>query len=381
MLASVASFRIAGLCAANFQAFTPAGAVDLSAVPAHAANLRAQGVTSVFACGTTGEGSKLSVAERKAMLEAWIAAADGLAIIAHVGAESLADARDLAAHAAAAGAVAVGIIPPCYVKPGDVAACIAWVEAIASACPALPVYYCASFRGGARPTARPCPHAARAPAPARPRRARHHTAHPLAHAVASRAPAASPVPLRAPPPPADHIPGMNSVHIRCDIMLARVAAAQAETPARLTNFRGIKFSDADLHVFSSCVAFADGRFDILYGRDEQALGALAMGAKGFIGSTYNYVGRVGVAMIAAFNKGDMPAALAEQRKLQRAVDLLLASGDFGAPGCNVGKAILEARIAGAAWAGPAGPVRLPGSAVTQPEKLRAALDALGFFSW
>lgn len=140
---TISAFRVTGLCAANFQAFTSAGAIDVSVVPAHAANLRAQGVTSVFTCGTTGEGSKLSVAERKAMLEAWIAAADGLVIIAHVGAESLADARDLAAHAQAAGAKAVGVIPPCYVKPGDVNACLAWLEAVASACPALPVYYCA----------------------------------------------------------------------------------------------------------------------------------------------------------------------------------------------------------------------------------------------
>jgi N-acetylneuraminate lyase len=139
----IASFRITGLCAANFQAFTPSGAIDTSAVAAHAANLRSQGVSSVFTCGTTGEGSKLSVAERKTMTEAWVAAAGGLDIIAHVGAESLADACELAAHAQASGAVAIGVIPPCYVKPGDVSACIAWVEKIASFAPALPVYYCA----------------------------------------------------------------------------------------------------------------------------------------------------------------------------------------------------------------------------------------------
>ena len=160
----IALFRISGLCAANFQAFAADGSVDVSVVPAHAANLRAQRVGSVFACGTTGEGSKLTVAERKTMLEAWIAAAGtDLKVIAHVGAESLGDARDLAAHAASVGAAAIGIIPPCYIKPSDVNAAVAWVEAVASACPALPVYYCAwrvaEQGGGGQPAC------ARAPPP------------------------------------------------------------------------------------------------------------------------------------------------------------------------------------------------------------------------
>lgn len=350
---AISAFTIKGLCAANFQAFTASGAVDTAAVAAHAANLRAQKVTSVFACGTTGEGSKLSIAERKAMLEAWVAAGGAdLAVIAHVGAESLADAKDLAAHAAAAGAVAIGIIPPCYVKPGDVNGCVAWVEAVGAACPTLPVYYCA-WRAWAVGRARSQP----------PRGAR----------ARGRSP---PAPL-----PSDHIPSMNSVHVRCDTLLAKVAAAQAESPPRLRNFRGIKYSDADLHIYATCVASHGGRFDILYGKDEQALGALAMGAKGFIGSTYNYIGRVAAGMIASFAARDMDAASAAQRKIQRVVDLLLASGDFGPAGCNVGKAILEARIAGAAWAGPAGPVRLPGAPVADAAKLRAALTELGFFEW
>lgn len=52
------------------------------------------------ACGTTGESYTLTVAERKAQLEAWIATAgDDITVIAHVGCESLADTKELAAHA------------------------------------------------------------------------------------------------------------------------------------------------------------------------------------------------------------------------------------------------------------------------------------------
>ena len=75
MDASVAAFKLTGLCAANFQAFDAAGECDHAAAALHVANLARQGVTSVFCCGTTGESLKLSVAERKASLEAWVAAA------------------------------------------------------------------------------------------------------------------------------------------------------------------------------------------------------------------------------------------------------------------------------------------------------------------
>ena len=48
-------------------------------------------------------------------------------------------------------------------------------------------------------------------------------------------------------------------------------------------------ADSDLHIFGNCVAFQDGLYDCLYGKDEQFLGALAMGATGAVGSTYNYM--------------------------------------------------------------------------------------------
>lgn len=39
----------------------------------------------------------------------------------------------------------------------------------------------------------------------------------------------------------------------------------------------------DLHQMSNCIAFAGGKYDILSGRDEVLLSALAMGAKGGVG--------------------------------------------------------------------------------------------------
>jgi hypothetical protein len=141
------------------------------------------------------------------------------------------------------------------------------------------------------------------------------------------------------------IPSMSGVAIRADLILRAVSAAQAG--GRCANVRGVKFSEPNLHIYANCVALEGGKFDCPYGSDEQALGALAMGARGFIGSTYNYVGRPAADMIAAYRAGDMPAALAAQRKVQAVVDLLFASGDYGPPGCAVGKAIMELRLGGA----------------------------------
>ena len=305
---SVASFRVEGLCAAHFQPFDAAtGDVDNAAIPLHVAELQRQGVSSVFCCGTTAEGAKMSVAERKAVLEAWVAAARAstppLVVIAHVGAESLRDAA------------ACGLVAPSYFKPGDVGACVALLESVAAAAPALPLYWYS-------------------------------------------------------------IPSMTGVAVRADLLLARVAALQ-DSEGRLRTVRGVKFSEPDLHIFANCLAAGGGRFDCPYGKDEQALGALAMGARGFIGSTYNYVGRSANRMIAAFRAGDMAAALAQQKVVQAVVDLLYQSSAYGAPGCSVGKAIMELRLCGAGC----GPARLPGSSVSEEgrAKLKRDLAAVGFF--
>lgn len=72
--------------------------------------------------GTAGEHASLSVAERKALGEAWVRegkAAGLTSVILHVGAGSLGDSRELAAHAEGLGADAVAAIAPTYYKPPD----------------------------------------------------------------------------------------------------------------------------------------------------------------------------------------------------------------------------------------------------------------------
>lgn len=139
------SLPLRGLIAAPFTPFAVDGSVDLSAIELLATDLIQQHVRGAFICGTTGEGVALSVAERMAVVERWQAvvtqSCSPFPLIVHVGALSVADAKDLARHAQGQGVAAVSIMPPCFVKPQTVGDIVAWVGAIAACCPRLPVTY------------------------------------------------------------------------------------------------------------------------------------------------------------------------------------------------------------------------------------------------
>lgn len=77
------------------------------------ARVYAAGVHGIYISGTTGEGPLQSVAERKAVIDAAVANSPaGKHVMVHVGASSPADALDLAAYAARAGAHSISSLPP-----------------------------------------------------------------------------------------------------------------------------------------------------------------------------------------------------------------------------------------------------------------------------
>lgn len=86
-----------GLVAAPFTPLRADGRLNVAAIPAYAARLRAGGVVGGFVNGTTGEGLSLTLAERKATVEAWRVHAGGMKLFVHVGHTSMADAGELAA--------------------------------------------------------------------------------------------------------------------------------------------------------------------------------------------------------------------------------------------------------------------------------------------
>jgi 4-hydroxy-tetrahydrodipicolinate synthase len=125
---------IQGVFAPIVTPFRPSdGAVDLPWLRRHVAYLRDHGCTGVIPCGTNGEAASLSVAERQAVVEATLAAADGLIVMPGTGASALPDAIMLTRHAFAAGATTVLVMPPFYFKRPAEAGVIAWFQRLMDA--------------------------------------------------------------------------------------------------------------------------------------------------------------------------------------------------------------------------------------------------------
>lgn len=161
-----------------------------------------------------------------------------------------------------------------------------------------------------------------------------------------------------------HIPSMTGVDVP---MYDFLQAAQDRIPT----LAGIKYTNEDLMDFGRCVRFADGRYNMLFGRDEILLAGMSMGARGAVGSTYNFAAPYYKAVIDAFNVGDMEAA---RRAQAEAIEVVVAFKKFG--GVNAQKAIMK--MIGI----DCGPVRLPLHSLNEAQykALYEALDALDFFS-
>jgi len=162
-----------------------------------------------------------------------------------------------------------------------------------------------------------------------------------------------------------HQPGNSGVNFSMPEFL-KIAAD------RIPNFAGLKYSDGDLMDFGRCLDFDQGRFDILFGQDETLLAALAIGARGAIGSTYNFAAPLYHNIINAYQAGDMPAAQAAQARARDLVALLAEYGSLSA-----------IKAASKAIGIDCGPCRLPLRTLTaeQYEQFVARLEQIGFFTY
>lgn len=88
------------------------------------------GIEGVVVAGTNGEGTSLSVDERKKLLETAIGARVGLNVIAGTGAASIEDAISLTVHAAEVGAEAVLVLPPFFFKQPSVEGLIQYFQKV-----------------------------------------------------------------------------------------------------------------------------------------------------------------------------------------------------------------------------------------------------------
>ena len=131
-----------GLIAATFTPMREDGSLWLERVVDLVDLLVARGVDGLYVCGSTGEGPLLTGAERRAVAEAYVRAADGrVPVVVQVGHASLAEARELAAHAQAAGADAISATPPTYFRPNGLDGVVDAIAAVAGGAPELPFFY------------------------------------------------------------------------------------------------------------------------------------------------------------------------------------------------------------------------------------------------
>ncbi|MCC6309054.1 MAG: dihydrodipicolinate synthase family protein [Chitinophagaceae bacterium] len=126
-----------------------------------------------------------------------------------------------------------------------------------------------------------------------------------------------------------HIPVLNGVNFSMFSLLK-------EIDGKIDNFCGIKYTHEDFMDFLSCLHFQNNKYDMLWGRDENMLPALAVGAKGAVGSTFNYAAPLYYKIIDAFQKGELATARNLQ---QQSIDMIMLLGKYG--GIATGKAYMK----------------------------------------
>jgi N-acetylneuraminate lyase len=161
------------------------------------------------------------------------------------------------------------------------------------------------------------------------------------------------------------IPSMTGVQLP-------MAEFLAKAEQRIPNLAGIKFTSPDLLAYQQCLNLQKGRFDVPWGVDEYLLAALALGANGAVGSSYNFAAPVYQRVMSAFAKGDLATARAEQFRSVQLIELLASYGYMAAAKAVMGFLGVEV-----------GPPRLPNTALTEEQRaeFKTILERLGFFDW
>jgi N-acetylneuraminate lyase len=126
-----------------------------------------------------------------------------------------------------------------------------------------------------------------------------------------------------------HIPGLTGAHFPMIELLRQL-------DTQLPNFAGIKYTHEDFMDFLSCLRFKNGKYDMLWGRDENMLSALVLGVKGSVGSTFNYAAPLYSQLMSAYDRGDFETARSLQ---QQSIDMISLLGKYG--GMATGKAYMK----------------------------------------
>lgn len=235
--------------------------LDLSIIPTYAAFLAKRNITNVLPAGSNGESLSLSVVERKALAKAW-----GVAAVQH--------GLRIYMHVGSESLVdSIDLAKHASSTPG-----IMGIMAM------TPVYFKPSVEG------------------------LHDFLSELASAVPSM-----PLWFYHFPDDTGVLPGQ-----------AHKVLELAERTGSIPNLVGIKFTDYNLMDFQLCIQVGTGKYNMLYGRDEQLFAALEMGAAAGVSSTIQYAPSLRQ-VCANWKKGNIDGA----RKAQGANAALCGMfGDF-----------------------------------------------------
>ena len=159
------------------------------------------------------------------------------------------------------------------------------------------------------------------------------------------------------------IPSLTGVSLSMPEFLARAGES-------IPTLAGLKFTNPDLMTYLLCLN--SGYWDIPWGLDEWLLGAMATGAQGAVGSSYNFAAPLYLRLMEAFGRGDFETARQEQLRSAQLISLLARHGYMGAAKATMNMLGVDV-----------GPARLPNNSIQtkQIPVLRAELESLGFFDW
>lgn len=115
-----------------------------------------------------------------------------------------------------------------------------------------------------------------------------------------------------------HIPAFNGAYLSMyDFLRA------ADESGRIPNLAGIKYTYESLYEYNRCLRYKQGKYDMLHGQDETILPCLAMGgARGGIGGTTNYNGRILCGIQKAWEDGNLDLARRLQNYAQDVIDII-----------------------------------------------------------
>ncbi|ENN78297.1 hypothetical protein YQE_05447, partial [Dendroctonus ponderosae] len=259
------NFTFRGLMAPVFTAFNQDWTINTAIVPEYAQFLADRNVPGILVHGTTGEGSALSVAERKRLAEAWVAAGKTTKqhIMIQVGGTAFPDVKELAAHAEKIGADSILTLPELYFKPSNEQDLIDYLREISAVAPNTPLLYY-------------------------------------------------------------HIPvwsGVGKFSVNMEKFLTL-------SVGKIPTFQGIKYTNNDLSEGYNALKAADGRYAVFLGADTLVQPATALGFDSVIATGINFLPDHFNSIMAAVRANKVEEARAIQEKLTAAVKVVTKNGKF-----------------------------------------------------